>query len=82
MIQFERCKPKNCTIDKNINSIDKNYSQVSQIYKSIKGSSTNNKKRHIYHKEKMAMTMNNNMLFNSINVKGNKKVQQRQFFIT
>ena len=79
MIQFERCKPKNCTIDKNINSIDKNYSQVSQIYKSIKGSSTNNKKRHIYHKEKMAMTMNNNMLFNSINVKGNKKFNKGNF---
>ena len=42
MLQFERYKPKNCTIDKNVNSIDKNYSQVTQIYKSIKGSSTNN----------------------------------------
>ena len=79
IIQFERCKPKNCTIDKNVNSIDKNYSQVSQIYKSIKGSSTNNKKKHIYHKDKMAMTMNNNMLFNSINVKGNKKSTKGNF---
>ena len=80
IIQFERCKPKNCTKDKNVNSIDKKYSHATYIYKSIKGSSTNNKKRHIYQKDKMAMTMNNNnMLFNSINVKGNKKCNKGNF---
>jgi len=78
-LQFERYKPNNCTIEKNINSIDKNYSQFTQIYKSIKGISSNNKKRQIYQKNKMAMTMNNNMLFNSINVKGNKKFNKGNF---
>ena len=79
MLLFERSKPSNCTIDKNVNSIDKNYSQITEIYKSIKGSSTNNKKRHIYHKNKMTMTMNNNTIFNSINVKGNKKFNKGNF---
>ena len=78
-LQFERYKPNNCTIENNINSIDKNYSQFTQIYKSIKGISSNNKKRKIYHKNKMTMTMNNNMLFNSINVKGNKKFNKGNF---
>ena len=78
-LQFERYKPNNCTIEKNINSIDKNYSQFTQIYKSIKGISSNNKKRQINHKNKMTMTMNNNMLFNSINVKGNKKTNKGNF---
>ena len=78
-LQYERYKPNNCTIEKNINSIDKNYSQFTQIYKSIKGISSNNKKRQIYHKNKMTMTINNNMLFNSINVKGNKKSNKGNF---
>ena len=78
-LQFERCKPNNCTKESNINSIDKNYSQFTQIYKSIKGISSNNKKRQIYHKNKMTMTMNNNMIFNSINVKGNKKFNKGNF---
>ena len=78
-LQFERYKPNNCTKENNINSIDKNYSQFTQIYKSIKGISSNNKKRQIYHKNKMTMTMNNNMLFNSINVKGNKKFNKGNF---
>ena len=78
-LQFERFKPNKCTIEKNINSIDKNYSQFTQIYKSIKGISSNNTKRQIYHKNKMTMTMNNNMIFNSINVKGNKKFNKGNF---
>ena len=81
ILLFERIKPKNCTKDNNSNiySIDKNYSQITHIYKGTKRNSTNKKKRQIYHKNKMTMTINNNKLINSINERGNQKINKGNF---
>ena len=53
---------------------DKEYNKITQIYKSIKGNSNNNKSKKINSKNKITKNINNtNPLINSININKNKK---------